>query len=86
MDAALLDAAAITGQPYQSGDFGFVSTEMFLSVNHEVAPAEMAYGYDSGCGGCHFDGKIDWAALGYIVDDPATEDPDPLVDGYRPVP
>ena len=27
---------------------------------------------------------IDWAALGYIVNDPATEDPDPVINGFRP--
>jgi octaheme c-type cytochrome (tetrathionate reductase family) len=67
-DLALLDASAITGQPYESGDYGFVSTEMYLSVNHEVAPAEMAYGMNNDCGDCHFDNKIDWAGLGWTGD------------------
>ena len=67
-DLALLDAAAITGQPYTSGDFGFVSTEMYLTVNHEIAPKEEAYGYENDCGDCHFDDKIDWAALGWDAD------------------
>ena len=49
-DLALLDASAVTGQPYQSGDYGFVSTEMFLSVNHEVAPKEQAFGFENDCG------------------------------------
>jgi octaheme c-type cytochrome (tetrathionate reductase family) len=67
-DLALLDAAAITGQPYQAGDFGFVETEMYLSVNHEVAPSEMAYGYDNGCTDCHFADQIEWTALGWTGD------------------
>ena len=75
-DLALLDAAAITGQPYQSGDYGFVATEMYLSVNHEVAPKEEAYGFNNACEDCHFDNKIDWAALGY--------NGDPAQGGTRP--
>jgi octaheme c-type cytochrome (tetrathionate reductase family) len=69
-DLALLDSSAVTGQPYQSGDYGFVSTEMYLSVNHEVAPREMAYGMDGDCGDCHFNEQVDWAGLGWN-DDPA---------------
>lgn len=75
-DLALLDAAAITGQPYTSGDFGFVETEMFLSVNHEVAPKEQAWGMDADCGDCHLSGQIDWPALGWTAD--------PAVNGVRP--
>jgi octaheme c-type cytochrome (tetrathionate reductase family) len=74
-DLALLDAAAITGQPYQSGDYGFVSTEMYLTVNHEVAPKEEAYGFGGDCGDCHFNDQIDWAGLGW--------DADPLLAGDR---
>ena len=66
-DLALLDASAITGQPYVSGDYGFVSTEMYLSVNHEVAPKEQAYGYN-GCQDCHTGNQIDWSELGYTGD------------------
>lgn len=75
-DLAVLDAAAVTGQPYQSGDFGFVDTEMFLSINHEVAPKEQAWGMDSECGDCHLQNQIDWTALGWTGD--------PVVDGVRP--
>ena len=82
-DLALQDAAAITGQPYTSGDFGFVDTEMYLTVNHEVAPKEMAYGFGGDCGDCHFDDKIDWEALGWTTANPG-EDPDPVADGIRP--
>jgi len=70
-DLALLDAAAVTGQPYTAGDYGFVDTEMFLSVNHEVAPKEQAWGMNANCADCHLGGQIDWAALGWS-DDPAS--------------
>ena len=40
-DLALQDGSAYTGQPY-SGTYAFGQTEMLLSVNHEVAPAENA--------------------------------------------
>jgi len=75
-DLALLDASAITGQPYTAGDFGFVETEMYLSVNHEVAPKEDAWGMDADCGDCHLAGQLDWAALGWTGD--------PAIDGVRP--
>ena len=75
-DLALLDAAAVTGQPYQSGDFGFVETEMYLSVNHEVAPKEQAWGMDSDCADCHLQDQIDWIALGWTGD--------PASGGVRP--
>jgi octaheme c-type cytochrome (tetrathionate reductase family) len=75
-DLALLDAAAVTGQPYTSGDFGFVDTVMYLSVNHEVAPREQAWGMDANCGDCHLGGQIDWVALGWTGD--------PAIDGVRP--
>ncbi len=66
-DLAIRDGAATTGQTY-SGDYEFVDTEMFLTVNHEVAPAEQAYGKDGACADCHLDGQIDWAALGWTGD------------------
>jgi len=75
-DLALLDSSVITGQPYQSGNYGFVSTEMYLSVNHEVAPREMAYGMDGDCGDCHFNEQVDWAGLGWTGD--------PVNGGTRP--
>jgi hypothetical protein len=70
-NAAIADGAAYTGQPY-SGTYAFGSTEMLLSVNHEVAPAEQALGrWDEGgaCRDCHKNGSIDWPALGWS-DDP----------------
>jgi len=72
---ALQDGAAYTNRPY-SGTFGFVDTEMYLTVNHEVAPKENAWGMDGECGDCHFSGQIDWVALGY--------DRDPVQGGGRP--
>jgi octaheme c-type cytochrome (tetrathionate reductase family) len=67
-DLAMAEGAAATGQPYTSGDYGFVSTEMYLTVNHEVAPKEQAWGFGADCGDCHFDDKIDWVGLGWSAD------------------
>jgi len=72
---ALVDGALANGQTY-TGAFEFVDTEMYLSVNHEVAPKEQAYGMDSACGDCHLDNQIDWAALGWSGD--------PAAGGTRP--
>lgn len=65
---ALQDGAAYTGQTY-SGEYQFVDTVMYLTVNHEVAPKEQAYGMDGACGDCHGDSRIDWTELGW-TDDP----------------
>jgi len=73
---ALVDGANYTGQTY-SGTYEFVDTFMYLTVNHEVAPADQAYGKDASCGDCHFQGKVDWSALGWS-DDPL------LAGGTRP--
>jgi octaheme c-type cytochrome (tetrathionate reductase family) len=67
-DLALQDGALYTGQFYEPGTYVFAPTEMLLSVNHEVAPKEMALGYQNGCGDCHFNGQIDWEALGCTAD------------------
>jgi octaheme c-type cytochrome (tetrathionate reductase family) len=72
---ALQDGATYTGQPY-SGSFDFVDTVMYLTVNHEVAPKEQAYGMDGACGDCHGDGLIDWTELGWTAD--------PVGGGTRP--
>ena len=40
---------------------------MYLSVNHEVAPKEQAYGFN-GCEDCHTNNQIDWSELGYTGD------------------
>jgi len=75
-DLALIDGSNYTGQPYTSGNSGFVDTVMYLTVNHEVAPKEDAWGMGGECGDCHFGGQIDWVALGY--------DKDPVEGGTRP--
>jgi octaheme c-type cytochrome (tetrathionate reductase family) len=60
--AALREGAAAAGIPY-SGTYEFVSTEMYMSASHGVAPAAQALG----CDACH-DGGIDFEALGYPGD------------------
>ncbi|MBT8073453.1 MAG: tetrathionate reductase family octaheme c-type cytochrome [Xanthomonadales bacterium] len=65
---ALQDGSNYTGQPY-SGTYGFAATEMLLSVNHEIAPAQQALGMNSNCGDCHGGGQVDFPALGW-TDDP----------------
>jgi octaheme c-type cytochrome (tetrathionate reductase family) len=70
-DLALQDGALYTGQFYTPGSYVFADTEMLLSVNHEVAPKEMALGYQSQCQDCHFSGQVDWQALG-CSGDPAS--------------
>lgn len=62
---ALVDGAKISGLPY-SGNFEFVSTAYYGSINHEVVPREQALQ----CGDCHGGrGKrLDWKALGYEGD------------------
>ena len=67
---ALIDAAAYTGQDY-SGEYKFADTTMLLSVNHEVAPAEMALGkgeMPTSCIDCHQSDMVDWGALGWSGD------------------
>ena len=73
---ALASGAAYTGQPY-SGQYEFVETVMLLKVDHEVAPADMAYGKDNGCVDCHDGDQIDWAALGWAGDPMDTSTPRP---------
>lgn len=72
---ALQDGALVTGQNY-SGQFTFVDTEMYLTVNHEIAPKEQAYGMNIDCTDCHLLGQIDWQALGWSGD--------PVDGGTRP--
>ncbi|MBT8110929.1 MAG: tetrathionate reductase family octaheme c-type cytochrome, partial [Gammaproteobacteria bacterium] len=64
---ALQDGSNVTGQGY-TGEYRWVDTKMYLSVNHEVAPAEMAYGMDGHCDDCHFSDQIDWGALSWSGD------------------
>jgi hypothetical protein len=72
---ALMDGATYAGQTY-TGAYDFIDTVMYLTVNHEIAPKEQAYGYDDNCGDCHFGGGVDFSLLGY--------DADPLQGGSRP--
>ena len=74
---ALQDGALYTGQTY-SGAYQFVDTVMYLTVNHEVAPKEQAYGMDNACGDCHGSDQIDWTELGW------TDEPPPFGTGTRP--
>ena len=74
-DLALRDGAAYTDQTY-SGEFQFVDTVMYLTVNHEIAPKEEALGMDSDCLNCHFLEQIDWTELGWTDD--------PVIGGERP--
>jgi len=70
-DLALQDGANYTGQNY-SGTYAFASTEMLMTVNHEVAPKEDALGYGpspDNCIDCHVSGNIDFTELGW-TDDP----------------
>ena len=71
-DLALQDGALYTQQVYTPGTYVFAETEMLLSVNHEVAPAEQALGRNNGCEDCHFSEVIDWQALG-CTGDPAQQ-------------
>ena len=69
-DLALQDAAAVTGQNY-SGTYGFEDTTAFLTVNHEIAPAEDALGagiMPEACMDCHQSGTVDFQALGWTGD------------------
>lgn len=61
-DLALADGAAYAGQEF-SGDTGFANTVAYLTVNHEIAPAEDALT----CGNCHGDDAF-FNALGYEGD------------------
>jgi len=74
-DLAVRDGATVTGQTY-SGEFEFVDTVMYLTVNHEVAPKEEALGIDNSCDSCHFDDQIEWTELGWTGD--------PTLGGTRP--
>lgn len=48
-----------------SGDFGFVSTIMYIPIHHTVMPKENALK----CTECHGNGKrLDWSALGFPAD------------------
>ncbi|TNF37793.1 MAG: tetrathionate reductase family octaheme c-type cytochrome [Deltaproteobacteria bacterium] len=59
---AISEGMAYAGLDY-SGTFGFVATEMYLALDHEVAPKSAA----RQCNDCH-NGGIDFTALGYDAD------------------
>ena len=64
---ALEAGALAAGQTY-TGEFEFVPTVMYLSVNHEIAPKEQALGFGADCGDCHFNAEVVWSELGYTGD------------------
>ena len=48
-----------------SGSLGWIETEMYWPIHHQVAPKSSALK----CGNCHFKkGRMDWEALGYEGD------------------
>lgn len=48
-----------------SGKYGFAATEMYMPINHMVAPAKDALK----CSDCHGEtGRLDWKELGYKAD------------------
>ena len=59
---AIEEGTAYAGQPY-SGDYGFVNTVNYLSVNHEVAPKDNALS----CESCHGNAAF-WNQVG--MEDP----------------
>ncbi len=61
-DTAIAEGAAYAGQNY-SGAYTFGETVMYLSVHHEIAPADEALS----CIDCH-GGGIDFTELGYAGD------------------
>ena len=67
---ALQDGADYTGQNY-SGTYAFASTEMLMTVNHEIAPKAMALGAGpapDSCLDCHTTGVVDFTELGWTAD------------------
>jgi hypothetical protein len=63
VNAAVLAGAAAMGWPLQRG-YGFMKTERYMGLYHEVAPKEEALT----CTDCHSGGqRLDFPALGYAV-------------------
>ncbi len=51
-----------------SGEYGYIETEMYWALSHQVAPASEALA----CTSCHVEeGRLDWVALGYSEDEAA---------------
>ena len=60
----MLEAGGAAGaHDDHGGTFGFVATELYLVIDHEVAPKAQA----RQCSDCH-SGGIDFTALGYDAD------------------
>jgi octaheme c-type cytochrome (tetrathionate reductase family) len=53
-----------TGRGTGANQWDWAYTEMWMQINHEVAPKGQALS----CGSCHGGGQIDWTALGYKCD------------------
>jgi len=49
-------------------DWDWLYTEMYLGINHEVAPKEQALGASGTCSACHGNQAFDFEALGYACD------------------
>jgi hypothetical protein len=61
-DAAIREGAKASGMDVKQ--VGWVRTERYMSIFHEVAPKESVVK----CGECHGGGRVDWKALGYPGD------------------
>lgn len=67
-DAAITQGMETWGADY-SGEYDWVTTEMYWPITHMVAPAEDALS----CTDCHTaDGRLDFIALGYSEEEAAT--------------
>lgn len=61
----IAETESFTGRATGAKPWDWVYTDLWLLINHEVAPASAALG----CGSCHMGAAgWDWAALGYICD------------------
>lgn len=57
-----------TGESYGEDDWSWGYTEMYMGINHEVAPKSQALGATGCTGQCHGGTALDWTALGYSCD------------------
>ncbi|MCB9651449.1 MAG: tetrathionate reductase family octaheme c-type cytochrome [Deltaproteobacteria bacterium] len=64
---AVLAGQIASGETIADADWGWVETEMYLGINHEVGPKEMALGH-APCTDCHMNTDFPWADLGYACD------------------
>ena len=79
----LTEGARLAGQIASTSsitddEWGFVYTEMYMGINHEVAPPDRALGseLDLPCLACHGNADFPWTELGYACD--------PLIGGAEP--